>query len=64
MKNAAIRIAGNWLTSFLSPLVGTTTAFSLEWPSLNEKILLSALFSSLIVAGLLVAKHLEQYNGG
>ena len=62
MNRWAIRLTGNWLTSFLSPLVGTTTAFSLDIAELNTKILLSALFSSFIVTGLLVAKKMERYG--
>ena len=56
------RIIGNWLTSFLSPLIGISTAFSLDGVDYNTKVLLSATLSSLVVTGLIIAKELER-NG-
>ena len=56
------RILGNWMTSFLSPLAGTSISFNLPIDDLNLKILLTAAISSVIVTGLVVARTLEHGN--
>lgn len=56
------RIVGNWLTAFLSPLMGITVAFSLPIEDYNLKILISALISSCIVTGLVIGRELDKYG--
>ena len=56
------RIIGNWLTSFLSPMVGASIAFNLPIDDNNLKILIMALISSCIVTGLVIARELEKYG--
>ena len=59
------RILGNWLTAFLSPLMGSMIVFNLDFiPDQNHKILLSALVSSMVVTGLIIAKTLENDKSG
>lgn len=54
------RIVGNWLTSFLSPLMALSLVFNLDFiTDTNLKILLSALISSCIVTGLVISRKLE-----
>lgn len=54
------RILGNWLTSFLSPMIGSTLVFNLNFvEDVNLKILISALISSSIVTGLVISRKLE-----
>ena len=60
MKTEAKRILGNWMTSFLSPLVGSSIVFNLDFVNdLNLKILISALVSSSVVTGLVISRKLE-----
>lgn len=51
------RIFGNWLMTFLSPLMSNTVVFSLPigWDD-NTKILISAILSASIVTGLVIAQ--------
>ncbi len=56
------RIGGNWLTSFLSPLAGTSIAFSLPLDDINLKILLTALISASIITGLSIGYELRRFG--
>ncbi len=56
------RIIGNWLTAFLSPLMGGTIAFSLPITDDNLRILIMALIASTIVTGLVIARELDKYG--
>lgn len=56
------RIGGNWLTSFLSPLVGASVAFNLPIEDENLRILIIGLVSSCIVTGLVIARELDKYG--
>ncbi len=56
------RIIGNWLTSFLSPLVGVSIGFNLPIEDENLRILIIALISSCIVTGLVIARELDKYG--
>ena len=53
------RIIGNWLTAFISPLIGTSIAFNLPLEDINTKILFTAIISSSLVTGLIIARSLE-----
>lgn len=50
---------GNWMISFLSPLVGTSIAFNLPIEDMNMKVLITSLLSSMIVTGIVIGKSLE-----
>ena len=54
------RVVGNFMTAFLSPLMGTSVAFNLDYLETNEKILLSALISASVVAGLVIAREIDR----
>jgi len=54
------RLLGNFLTAFLSPLVGTTIAFNIEMEDENLRILLIALISASIVTGLVLSRELQK----
>ncbi len=58
----AARIAGNWLTGFLSPLTGMTIAFTLPIADQNIKIILSAIIASSIVTGLVISREMERWG--
>ncbi len=62
LKQWIARIVGNWLTAFLSPLLGVGIAFNLPIDDINLKILISALISSCIVTGLVIARELDKYG--
>ena len=62
MKRGAVRVIGNWITGFLSPLIGTSTAFHFTDFDFNVKLILSALIASTIVTGLVIAKEMEAYG--
>ena len=62
MKRGAVRVLGNWITGFLSPLIGTSTAFHFDYLDFNVKLILSALIASTIVTGLVVAREMEMYG--
>ena len=57
-----IRIGGNWLTSFLSPLTGMAIAFNLPINDENVKILLTSVIASSIVTGMVVAREMEKWG--
>ena len=57
-----IRIIGNWGVAFLSPILGTSTAFQLGTDDPNVTILLSALISSLIVVGIVIFREASHYG--
>lgn len=48
------------MTSFLSPLMGSTLAFNLDYLETNWKILLTALISATIVTGLVIAREVDR----
>lgn len=61
MKASQKRIIGNFMMSFLSPLVGgTTTAFIIpeSW-GVNWTILITAFVSSTILTGIVIAQQLQ-----
>lgn len=53
------RILGNWLISFLTPLLGGGLAFNLPIEPEWLKVVITALIASSIVTGLVVANHLQ-----
>lgn len=54
------RILGNWLTSFLTPLMGMGLAFNLPIQDMNLKLLISALIGATIMTGLVIGRELER----
>jgi len=58
----AARIVSNWGLAFLSPLLGGGLAFNIPVEDPNVKILLTALFSSLIVTGLVIFRELDKFG--
>jgi len=52
------RVTGNFLISFLSPLVGANLILDVEFYS----TILLALISSIIVTGLVIGRELEKYG--
>lgn len=58
-RKISLRLLANFLTAFLSPLMGASIAFNLDIEDPNLKILLTALISSLIVTGLVLAREID-----
>ena len=61
-KRWLMRMFGNWITAFLSPLIGTTIAFRFEWTDANLEIIFISLVSSTIVTVLIVGRELEKWG--
>ena len=61
-KYSAMRIGGNWITAFLSPLAGTTIAFNLPMEDINLKIIATALISASILAGISIGYELNKHG--
>ena len=57
------KVFGIWLTSFLTPLMGSTIAFNLPFQNQNILIIVSSVIASSIIVGLVIAKELEGGNG-
>ena len=56
------RLTANFLTAFLSPLLGASVAFNLPINDDNLKILITALIASVIVTGLVLAREFDNYG--
>ena len=52
------RVTGNWLVSFLSPLIGGGLAFNVPIEPEWLKVVITAFVSSLIVTGIVVGNTL------
>jgi len=58
-KRFTIRVAGNFMVSFFSPLAGANIILEVEF---LDSVML-ALISATIVTGIVIGRELERYQG-